>query len=285
MSEKGQSSYEPDKPNQDRFLMVEDAATGSLLLAVFDGHGPNGHEVSQRLKDFVPDALFGHDSFPHDIPAALKACVPMVEAMILQSNEVDCTLSGSTVVLCVSFGDRLYLGNVGDSRAVLYKRHPSGRGLASVAVTRDHKPNLPSETKRILLAGGCIAPITYDDGTDGPHRVWLRDEEVPGLAMSRSVGDTIGKIAGVCSEVEVTEVQLTGEDFCVVVATDGLWEFLSNESIGDTIYKLSVEHGEDETAYLKATLEELVAISTTAWFDTEGVADDISIVVGMVGPA
>ncbi len=113
---------------------------------------------------------------------------------------MDCTLSGSTVVLCVSFGDRLYLGNVvrvlyfcsgkwsllllrlsllarnrtcclltvgppaavcvlfglvqGDSRAVLYKRHPSGRGLASVAVTRDHKPNLPSETKRILLAGG-----------------------------------------------------------------------------------------------------------------------------------
>ena len=55
--------------------------------------------------------------------------------------------------------------------------------------------------------GGCIAPITYEDGTDGPHRVWLRDEEVPGLAMSRSVGDTIGKIAGVCSEAEITEVR------------------------------------------------------------------------------
>ena len=58
----------------------------------------------------------------------------------------------------------------------------------------------------VYVPGGCIAPITYDDGTDGPHRVWLRDEEVPGLAMSRSVGDTIGKLAGVSSEAEVTEV-------------------------------------------------------------------------------
>jgi hypothetical protein len=43
----------------------------------------------------------------------------------------------------------------GDSRAVLFKRGPGGKGLVPTAVTRDHKPNLPSETKRILLAGGC----------------------------------------------------------------------------------------------------------------------------------
>lgn len=46
----------------------------------------------------------------------------------------------------------------------------------------------------------------YEDGVDGPPRVWLRDEGVPGLAMSRSVGDTIAKQAGVCSEVEVQQV-------------------------------------------------------------------------------
>lgn len=123
--------------------------------------------------------------------------------------------------------------------------------------------------------GGCIAPITYEDGTDGPHRVWLRDEEVPGLAMSRSVGDTIGKKAGVSSEAEITEVgairgfgvacgclenstvplcgggaqvQLTEEDFCIVVATDGLWEFVSNDTVGDIIHRLGVEHGHDEVS-------------------------------------
>lgn len=91
---------------------------------------------------------------------------------------------------------------------MLFKRKNSefGIGLHPHPLSRDHKPNLPSETKRILLAGGNIASITYDDGIDGPPRVWLRDEGVPGLAMSRSVGDTIAKQAGVCSEVEVTEV-------------------------------------------------------------------------------
>lgn len=79
---------------------------------MFDGHGPFGHEVSQRLRDMVPDALFSHASYPQDIPAALRYAVHEVERVILQDAAVDCTLSGSTAVLCVSYLDRLFLANV-----------------------------------------------------------------------------------------------------------------------------------------------------------------------------
>ena len=142
----------------------------------------------------------------------------------------------------------------GDSRCVLFKRKvvsvtPEGQAevmLVPHPLSRDHKPNLPSETKRILLAGGNIASITYDDGIDGPPRVWLRDEGVPGLAMSRSVGDTIAKQAGVCSEVEVMETRLTEDDVCVIVGSDGLYEFLSNQAIADAVAITAAETQGDE---------------------------------------
>jgi len=49
------------KVNQDALLMAEHAATGSLLVAVFDGHGLNGREVSQFFKTRLPAHLFADD--------------------------------------------------------------------------------------------------------------------------------------------------------------------------------------------------------------------------------
>ena len=37
----------------------------------------------------------------------------------------------------------------------------------------------------------------------GPHRVWMKDENIPGLAMSRSFGDTVAHQVGVISEPEI----------------------------------------------------------------------------------
>lgn len=39
--------------------------------------------------------------------------------------------------------------------------------------------------------------VRYDDGIDGPPRVWLGHMDVPGLAMSRSLGDMVAHDAGV----------------------------------------------------------------------------------------
>jgi serine/threonine protein phosphatase PrpC len=203
------------------------------------------------------------------------------------------------------------VGHQGDSRAVLLKKQGSeseGFSLVPHPLSRDHKPQLPSETKRILLKGGHIASITYDDGVDGPPRVWLRDEGVPGLAMSRSVGDTIGKKAGVCSEVEFKEVALREEDVCVVVASDGLWEFLTNQLVADAVAAVAAETGGDEvrvlrfcvssphrkrsnyvwlgvfqTEWMKRSLQQLTLMATQSWSNAEGVTDDTSIILGLIG--
>lgn len=51
---------------------------------------------------------------------------------------------------------------------------------------------------RIVAAGGRVFAVSYDDGVDGPSRVWLGHMDIPGLAMSRSLGDAVAHTAGGC---------------------------------------------------------------------------------------
>lgn len=55
--------------------------------------------------------------------------------------------------------------------------------------------------------------------------------EVPGLAMSRSLGDKAGRDVGVISDPEIFETILNEEDRFLIIASDGVWEFLTNEEV------------------------------------------------------
>ena len=55
--------------------------------------------------------------------------------------------------------------------------------------------------------------------------------EAPGLAMSRSLGDKSGREVGVISDPEVYEIILKEEDKFIIIASDGVWEFLSNAEV------------------------------------------------------
>lgn len=69
------------------------------------------------------------------------------------------------------------------------------------AITRDHKPDEPDEAARILEAGGRIDSFKDENGEHlGPLRVWQKDQDIPGLAMTRAMGDGAGAVAGVISE-------------------------------------------------------------------------------------
>jgi serine/threonine protein phosphatase PrpC len=78
-----------------------------------------------------------------------------------------------------------------------------------------------------------VFAVEYDDGVDGPARVWLGHMDVPGLAMSRSLGDAVAHSAGVSSEPEFFEYEFNvgQEDLVLVMASDGLWEFMSNDEV------------------------------------------------------
>jgi len=63
----------------------------------------------------------------------------------------------------------------------------------------DHKPELPEEKKRIIESGGRVDTYyDYNGQPMGPYRVWMKEQNIPGLAMSRSLGDLVAASVG-CS--------------------------------------------------------------------------------------
>ena len=67
-------------------------------------------------------------------------------------------------------------------------------------------------------------------------RVWLKSEAIPGLAMTRSFGDSMAARVGVIAEPELKMIELNKDDKFIVLASDGVWEFLRNEDVGRMIY-------------------------------------------------
>lgn len=116
---------------------------------------------------------------------------------------------GSTAVVALICSSHIIIANCGDSRAVLF------RGKEAMALSNDHKPNREDEYARIEAAGGKV--IQWNG-----HRVFGV------LAMSRSIGDRYLK-PWIIPEPEVTFTARAREDECLILASDGLWDVISNE--------------------------------------------------------
>ena len=229
---------------------------------------------------------------------ALQPAAPAADAVAAATSEdaIDSTLSGCTACVAVIDGSHVTLANVGDSRAVLFRRAvdaPASAPFVAVPLTLDHKPSVPGETRRILLAGGRLHSLAYADGSSGPTRVWLRDDDLPGLAMTRSLGDTIAKHAGVTSTPDVTLYTLRPGDAFIVLASDGLWEFMEAADVGRIMAdvatvrqsRTAIAATDDDGApppLLQLALDALADEAGARWSAREGAIDDISIVVAEV---
>jgi len=269
VTKKGHAPYNPMKKNQDSMVMSIDPATDTLILAVFDGHGEFGDKVSEYYENKLADQLFGHPSWATDVKAVSREVILGLEQEIVYNPRINTNFSGTTLTMVIVRGDHMTGVNIGDSRAVIGKAGPDGNLIAE-EFTHDHKPDSPGEKERILAAGGRVFAVEYDDGIDGPPRVWLKDMDVPGLAMSRSIGDDIAHTAGVITEPEFTERTLNKEDKFVIVATDGLWEFINND---ESVQMVSSSEN------LKNSVDALVVEANERWMKEEQVVDDTTVIV------
>jgi serine/threonine protein phosphatase PrpC len=99
------------------------------------------------------------------------------------------------------------------------------RHLAAVQLTIDQKPNHQEEMERIIKSGGRVSRLTDEQGNRiGPYRIWRQNGNLPGLAMSRSIGDKMASEIGVISTPIVQQLEHSpGQDQFIVVASDGIW--------------------------------------------------------------
>ena len=174
---------------------------------------------------------------------------------------------------------KLYTANLGDSRAIIIKHQKSSSGKEDKniwsyeALSRDHTPSETDEAERIIQYGGEIQKIQNEDGTfEGPLRIFKKNEEGPGLAMSRSFGDSEGENLGIIAEPEVKEYLIKKDDKALIIASDGLWEYTSNEEVVDIVKKLWEQKDVDKI------VNELYKASIENWKKENCNIDDITII-------
>ena len=163
--------------------------------------------------------------------------------------------------------------------------------INSIQLTRDQKPEDPEELERITKAGGRVQRLVDNLGNNiGPYRVWEQSTNVPGLAMSRSIGDLLAKRMGVVSTPICTKHKIKrNDDFFIVIASDGVWDVMENDDVVNFVEcfrrKCKMEpDGDDLVTPNNSCIAQLLAEEARIrWFsivaEEDVKIDDISVLV------
>ena len=273
------------KTNQDNFFIYKNFldSPDHIFLGVCDGHGLCGHDVSGYLVNHLPQNLNASLTKDNIKSISNSADYPQISNIIsltfVQTNinivnddNVETTFSGTTCSSLIFCPTKVISANVGDSRCVVGKF--DGKNWRAKNLTRDHKPSEEDEKKRILEKGGRIESFKDEDGEFvGPERVWLKNEDVPGLAMSRSFGDDVAHSVGVISQPEIFEYNFVNEDKFILLASDGIWEFISSDECVNIVKDYYLKDDID------GALSYLYKESSKRWIMEEEVIDDITLII------
>ena len=182
--------------------------------------------------------------------------------------KIDTDYSGSTFCSIFFYSKQIYCANVGDSRAILGTFYFDDNLWKTKQLTIDHLPDSPNEQKRIMQFNGRVDRLKNEFGEEvGPYRVFEKANEslLPGLAMSRSIGDTIAKKFGVTYEPDLFEYKLIPQDKIIIIATDGLWHVINNEEAISICAKYFEEKMKPDDA-----CEELINVAKERWKNISG---------------
>ncbi|KAJ4764204.1 Protein phosphatase 2C family protein [Rhynchospora pubera] len=240
---------------EDRYVAKSDLCGDSktAFFGVFDGHsGKQAAEfASEKMGELISEQIRKQDeeTSTAEIEEAIKIGYMRTDEQFLSEN-----ISGGTccVTALIQNGE-LFISNAGDCRAVL-----SREGNAE-AVTSDHRPSREDERDRIESLGGFVH---YCHGT------WRLQGS---LAVSRGIGDSHFK-QWVIPEPETQKLQIGSKSEFVILASDGLWDKVTNQEAVDIVRPFFTDNSKARTAL--SACKKLVELSIS-----RGSADDISVMV------
>ena len=242
------------------------------------GHGQGGELVSQFALHEIQSRLEKQPDFNTNLEKAFINTFKEVDEALQQEPLIEPLYAGTTACVALLRENTLTVANAGDSRAVVARRkkgpgpeEDNAIAYEAIDLTIDQNPDLPEERQRIENMGGFVSPPP-EPGLSA--RVWL-DEGFSqiGLAMARSIGDHAVARVGVIAEPVVSTHKVEEEDEFMIIATDGVWEFISSqdavEIVGANIFRGAT----------KAT-QALIEAAASRWHDEEGdYRDDITALV------
>ncbi|CAD8112624.1 unnamed protein product [Paramecium sonneborni] len=272
-SRKGVQGGNATKVNQDAFICCAKIENNECihLFAICDGHGENGHFVSGFIKAHLPTLVSKNKMILERSSSQGLMIIIQGLSDLLQKSNIDISFSGSTLVIVYLQNNKLYCANLGDSRAVLLSRDDKWK---MKPLSRDHKPSCKDEADRILANGGRIDPLMNNLGLFvGPLRVWT-NQNVPGLAMTRSLGDEIAHSVGVSDKPEILQFDLEKSDKVIILGSDGLFEFLNDEQIVNCITPYY------DSSNIEGACNQLMLAACNSWMQKcNNLIDDITFIV------
>jgi CRP-like cAMP-binding protein/serine/threonine protein phosphatase PrpC len=201
---------------------------------------------------------------------------------------IDDSFSGTTAISALLVGTKVYVSNVGDSRAIIVSETAEGRMIAK-PLSHDQTPYRKDERERCYKYGARIlsmeqimgykkATVNWDNlvlGDDideggDPPRIWHPTQRLPGCAFTRSLGDAVAEDLGVISDPEILERELLPSDRFLIIASDGVFEFMTNQMVADLALSKS-----DPLIACKSIVDEAYSL----WLQYEVRTDDITIII------
>ncbi|KAI3801950.1 hypothetical protein L1987_30069 [Smallanthus sonchifolius] len=285
LSQRGYYPDALDKANQDSFCIHTPFGTNpnDHFFGVFDGHGEFGAQCSQFVKQKLCENLLRNSRFHVDPVEACHAAFLATNSQLHADMDIDDSMSGTTAITILVRGKTLYVANSGDSRAVMAERR--GTNIVAVDLSIDQTPFREDELERVKLCGARVLTLDQIEGLknpdvqcwgteesdDGdPPRLWVPNGMYPGTAFTRSIGDSIAETIGVVANPEIVALDLTPDHLFFVIASDGVFEFLSSQAVVDMVS--SYTDPRDACAAI-------VAESYRLWLQYETRTDDITVIV------
>ncbi|KAH6755750.1 Protein phosphatase 2C family protein [Perilla frutescens var. hirtella] len=237
---------------EDRFSAVVGIQGDSkqAFFGIFDGHGgaKAAEFAAENLDKNIIDELNRRGGDHGEIQLAVKGGYLTTDSEFLKRD----VRGGACCVTALITRGNLVVSNAGDCRAVC-----SRNGVAE-ALTSDHRPSREDERERIEMLGGFV------ECRNGVWRV------LGSLAVSRAIGDHYLK-QWVTAEPETRVLKLDQEYEFLLLASDGLWDKVSNQEAVDIAHPFCINAEEPQPI---AACRKLVDLSVS-----RGSADDISVML------
>ena len=280
---KSRVGYLKGKPklnNQDAVVIKPSLQNlrGQYLFAIVDGHGQEGFAVTEFIKENLityVEMLLPVDPKPEKIQKSLILATENLSTALLNSK-IETVFSGCTLLTIVISGNNLICSNLGNCKAIIGNE---GHRWQMIPLTTEHTLDNKKECERMLEKN---ARIEYE--AEGSfynkvylHRAYMGTQNVPGLEITRSIGDKCGKLIGVISTPEAITYYLSPEDKFLIVGSSGFWRFVSEMEA-----YLIVRHSWEKNQ-IEESCEDLMRHASMKWKENCRDKDDISIIVAYFG--
>ena len=292
------------KINQDTYLVFPNVNNthNAKIFGIFDGHGKYGDKLSQEIRDnfiyFFSDKnkyekeifkdyeqrLSNDDNLEKIYKYMTKNNYREINQFFKEinsklhdkyrSNNI-CFNSGTTSNMLMILNDKnthalnkLISINLGDSKCILINKDNK-----IFELNERHTPDNIKEKERIEQNGGEISRVDWADF--GPLRIFYKNKPYPGLSMTRAFGDFNAENLGFNTIPDIVEYDINEKKpKIIILATDGIWQFLSNEQVKNIILPY---YDEDN---INGGIQKLVGSARKMW-ETKNprFIDDITIIL------